>query len=47
MRALRQAGFDVDVYEQTPELTAVSGGINMAPNAARVIHRLGLGHCGP
>ena len=41
--SLRQAGFDVDVYEQAPELTEVGGGINMAPNAARVLYRLGLG----
>src|SRR5215472_5854119 len=41
--ALRQAGFEVDVYEQAPELTEVGGGINMAPNATRVLRRLGLG----
>ena len=41
--ALRQAGFDVDVYEQAPELTEVGGGINMGPNAARILYRLGLG----
>jgi 2-polyprenyl-6-methoxyphenol hydroxylase-like FAD-dependent oxidoreductase len=41
--ALRQAGFDVQVYEQAPELTEVGGGINMGPNAARVLYRLGLG----
>jgi 2-polyprenyl-6-methoxyphenol hydroxylase-like FAD-dependent oxidoreductase len=32
--ALRQAGFDVAVYEQAPELTEVGGGINMGPDAA-------------
>ena len=41
--ALRRAGFDVHVYEQAPELTEVGGGINMGPNAARVLYRLGLG----
>jgi salicylate hydroxylase len=41
--ALRQAGFDVDVYEQAPQLTEVGGGINMGPNAARILYRLGLG----
>jgi salicylate hydroxylase len=41
--ALRQAGFDVDLYEQAAELTEVGGGINMGPNAVRVLHRLGLG----
>jgi salicylate hydroxylase len=41
--ALRQAGFEVDVFEQAPELTQIGGGINMGPNAARVLRRLGLG----
>ncbi len=41
--ALLQAGFTVDVYEQAPELTEVGGGINMGPNAARILYRLGLG----
>jgi salicylate hydroxylase len=41
--ALRQAGFAVDVYEQAPELTEVGGGINLGPNAVRVLQRLGLG----
>ena len=40
--ALLQAGFEVDVCEQAPELTEVGGGINMAPNATRVLRRLGL-----
>jgi salicylate hydroxylase len=40
--ALYQAGFDVDVYEQAPELNEVGGGINMAPNATRVLRGLGL-----
>jgi salicylate hydroxylase len=40
--SLRQAGFAVDAYEQAPALTHIGGGINMAPNAARVLHRLGL-----
>src|SRR3954471_10365957 len=41
--ALHQAGFAVDLYEQAPELTEVGGGINMGPNAVRVLRRLGLG----
>lgn len=41
--ALRQAGFDVDVFEQAVELTEVGGGINLGPNAARVLRRMGLG----
>ena len=40
--SLRQAGFEVDVYEQAPALTHIGGGINMGPNAARVLFRLGL-----
>ncbi len=39
---LRQRGFEVDVYEQAPELTEVGGGINMGPNAVRMLYRLGL-----
>jgi salicylate hydroxylase len=41
--SLRQVGFDVEVYEQAPELTEVGGGINMGPNAVRILRRLGLG----
>src|SRR6516165_4309313 len=41
--SLRQRGLDVDIYEQAPELTHIGGGINMGPNAARVLRRLGLG----
>jgi salicylate hydroxylase len=40
--SLRQAGFAVDVYEQAPELTEIGGGINMGPNATRILRRLGL-----
>src|SRR5260370_23281249 len=40
--SLRQAGFEVDVYEQAPALTHIGGGINMGPNAARVLLKLGL-----
>src|SRR6516225_6324673 len=40
--SLRRAGFEVDVYEQAPELTQIGGGINMGPNAVRVLRRLGL-----
>ena len=41
--ALHQAGFAVTVYEQAPRLTEIGGGINIGPNAARVLLRLGLG----
>src|ERR1700720_1369545 len=40
--SLRQAGFEVDVYEQAPALTHIGGGINMGPNATRVLFGLGL-----
>jgi salicylate hydroxylase len=40
---LHRAGFRVDVYEQAPQLTEVGGGLQVAPNAARVLYRLGLG----
>ncbi len=40
--SLRRAGFEVDVYEQAAELTEVGGGINMGPNAVRLLFRLGL-----
>jgi salicylate hydroxylase len=40
--SLRRAGFAVDVYEQAPELNEVGGGINMGPNATRILRRLGL-----
>src|SRR5258707_6846787 len=41
--SLREAGFEVDVFEQAPALTHIGGGINMGPNAARVLIHLGLG----
>jgi salicylate hydroxylase len=41
--AFHRTGFNVDVYEQAPELNEVGGGINMGPNAARILYRLGLG----
>src|SRR5262249_32005225 len=40
---LLRAGFDVHVYEQSRALREVGAGINVTPNATRVIHRLGLG----
>ena len=40
---LYRAGFDVEIYEQAAELTEVGGGINMGPNAVRVLLNLGLG----
>ena len=48
--SLLQAGFDVHVYEQAKALGEVGAGINIGPNASRLLHRLGLadrlGTCG-
>ncbi len=41
--ALRQAGFDVHVYEQASVLREVGAGVAVSPNAVRVLHWLGLG----
>ncbi len=40
--ALRQFGFEPEVFEQAPELLEVGAAIIMWPNAMRVLHRLGL-----
>jgi len=40
--ALRAAGLDVAVYEQADALREVGAGIQLAPNATRLLHRLGL-----
>ncbi len=40
--SLLQADFDVRVYEQARELHAVGAGIQVSPNASRILHRLGL-----
>jgi salicylate hydroxylase len=36
------AGFDAHVYEQTSRLGEVGAGINIGPNASRILHRLGI-----
>jgi salicylate hydroxylase len=41
--SLLQAGYDVHVYEQSRLLSEVGAGINIGPNAARLLIRLGLG----
>lgn len=38
---LQQAGFDVTVYEQAPALTEVGAGLIMAPNAVKLLRKLG------
>jgi len=39
---LRRAGFEVQVFEQASELREVGAGIQISPNAARILQRLGL-----
>jgi salicylate hydroxylase len=39
---LLRAGFDVQVYEQAGTLGEVGAGINIGPNASRILHRLGI-----
>src|SRR5215468_5981572 len=41
--SLLHAGFEVQVYEQAPALGEVGAGIQISPNASRLLHRLGLG----
>ena len=41
--SLLQAGFDVHVYERAHRLSEVGAGIQVSPNASRVLHGLGLG----
>jgi salicylate hydroxylase len=40
--ALARVGVSVRVYEQAPALREVGAGIQLAPNATRLLHRLGL-----
>src|SRR5205807_186482 len=40
--ALRQRGFDVTVYEQADALGEIGAGIQLSPNASRVLIALGL-----
>ncbi|GAB2887310.1 FAD-dependent monooxygenase [Streptomyces deserti] len=40
--SLRRAGCQVTLVEQTPRFTDVGAGIQLAPNATRVLRRLGL-----
>jgi salicylate hydroxylase len=39
---LRRAGLEVSVFEQAAELREVGAGIQISPNASRILHRLGL-----
>jgi salicylate hydroxylase len=40
--SLLKAGFDVHVFEQARELREVGAGVQISPNASRVLHGLGL-----
>ena len=40
--SLLRAGFDVHVYEQARALSEVGAGINVGPNATRILHRFGV-----
>jgi salicylate hydroxylase len=40
--SLRAAGLDVDVYEQASTISEVGAGIQVSPNASRILHGLGL-----
>ena len=40
--SLLRAGFDVHVYEQANVLREVGAGVQISPNASRILHRLGL-----
>jgi salicylate hydroxylase len=40
--SLLRAGLDVHVYEQARELSEVGAGVQVSPNASRILHGLGL-----
>ena len=39
---LRRSGLEVQVFEQASELREVGAGVQISPNATRILHRLGL-----
>jgi salicylate hydroxylase len=39
---MRRAGLEVQVFEQASELREVGAGVQISPNATRILHRLGL-----
>lgn len=41
--ALLRRGFDVQVYEQAPELKEVGAGVQISPNGTRILSALGVG----
>ncbi|MEE8332839.1 MAG: FAD-dependent monooxygenase [Alphaproteobacteria bacterium] len=40
---LMKAGFDVEIYEQAPELSEIGAGIQLSANAMHVLNYLGMG----
>ena len=40
---LLRTGFDVQVYEQAPRITEIGAGIQISPNASRLLHRVFFG----
>src|ERR1044072_3577775 len=40
--ALRRQGFEVQVYEQAPELAEFGAGINISPNSVKFFEAVGL-----
>jgi salicylate hydroxylase len=40
---LMKAGYDVEIYEQAPELSEIGAGIQLSANAMHVLNSLGLG----
>ena len=40
--ALRQRGCDVTVFEQSAEITEIGAGVQLGPNAMKVLMALGL-----
>jgi FAD-dependent urate hydroxylase len=41
--ALKQAGFEVEIYDRVKELRPVGAGISLWSNGVKVLNRLGLG----
>ena len=41
--ALRQAGYDVEIYDRVSELRPAGAGISLWSNGVKVLNRLGLG----
>jgi len=40
--ALAQTGHSVTILESVPRITEVGAGLQLAPNASRILHRLGV-----